>query len=123
MGKKNETYPYVVKKTTHFEIKLQRQVCLRLSNSQKEFKEASSQGFSILVDIFFGNKENEKIAMTSPVTMSLEDSMTVFMVPKNLIKKRFQSQANRRSNFDKNQQNFAAITLAVGLMKIEKYKD
>jgi hypothetical protein len=52
--------------------------------STKEFKEASSQGFSILAGyIFGGNKENEKIAMTSPVTMSLEDSMTVmFMVPK-----------------------------------------
>jgi hypothetical protein len=34
--------------------------------------------------------------MTSPVTMSLEDSMTVmFMVPKNLIKKRFQSQGSQ----------------------------
>jgi Holliday junction resolvase RusA-like endonuclease len=70
-----------------------------------KFKEASSQGFSILAGyIFGGNKENEKSHMTSPVTMSLEDSMTVmFMVPKNLIKKRFK--ANRRSNFDKNQQN------------------
>jgi hypothetical protein len=51
--------------------------------STKKFKEASSQGFSILAGYIGGNKENEKIAMTSPVTMSLEDSMTVmFMVPK-----------------------------------------
>jgi hypothetical protein len=63
-----------------------RQVCLRLSNSpQKEFKQASSQGFSILAGYILEEiKRNEKIAMTSPVTMSLEDSMTVmFMVPKN----------------------------------------
>jgi hypothetical protein len=58
--------------------------------------------------------------------MSLEDSMTVmFMVPKNLIKKRFQSQANRRSNFDKNQQKtVAAITYGwADDTKIEKYKE
>jgi hypothetical protein len=50
--------------------------------------------------------------------MSLEDSMTVmFMVPKSLIKKRFKSQANRRSNFDKNQQKLLLQSLlAVGLM-------
>jgi hypothetical protein len=44
-----ETYPYVVdKKYDTFETTATRQVCLRLSNSTKEFKEASSQGFSIL---------------------------------------------------------------------------
>jgi hypothetical protein len=63
-----------IKNTTHLKSAATRQVCLRLSNSTKKFKEASSQGFSILAGyIFGGNKENEKIAMTSPVTMSLED--------------------------------------------------
>lgn len=37
--------------------------------------------------IFEGNEENEKIAMTSPVDNSLEDSMTMmFMVPKKFTK-------------------------------------
>jgi hypothetical protein len=75
------------------------------------------------VDIFFGNKENEKIAMTSPVTMSLEDSMTVFMVPKNLIKKRFKAKRIADRISTRTSKTVAAITLAVGLMKIEKYKD
>jgi hypothetical protein len=57
--------------------------------------------------------------------MSLEDSMTVmFMVPKNLMK-RFQSQANRRSNFDKNQQKLLLQSLCgwADDTKIEKYKE
>jgi hypothetical protein len=49
-----------------------------------KYENASGKGFSILAGyIFGGNKEKEKIAMTSPVSMSLEDSMTMmFMVPK-----------------------------------------
>ena len=47
------------------------------------FKDAASNGFSVLAGyIFGGNDKNEKIAMTSPVKMSIQDSMTMFfMVP------------------------------------------
>ena len=53
-----------------------------------DFKEGSSKGFSVLAGyIFGGNDKEQQIAMTSPVSMSLEDSMTVmFMVPKELRK-------------------------------------
>ena len=49
-----------------------------------KYEEASGKGFSALAGyIFGGNERNEKIAMTSPVAMSLEDSMTMmFLVPK-----------------------------------------
>jgi hypothetical protein len=80
-----ETYPYVVvKKYDQFEI---RNYESRLFTSVKlptnRYENASSNGFSILAGYIFGNnKTNEKIAMTSPVAMSLEDSMTMmFMVP------------------------------------------
>lgn len=80
-----ETYPYVVvKKYDQFEI---RNYESRLFTSVKlptnRYENASSKGFSILAGYIFGNnKTNEKIAMTSPVAMSLEDSMTMmFMVP------------------------------------------
>lgn len=87
-GQRNiESYPYVVDKkyktfeTRNYEASLFTSVKL----SSKDYKETSSRGFSILAGyIFGGNETNEKIAMTSPVAISLEDSMTVmFMVPKN----------------------------------------
>ena len=53
-----------------------------------KYKGASSKGFRILAGYIFGkNQKEEKISMTSPVSMSLEDSMTMmFMVPKNIRK-------------------------------------
>ena len=81
-----ETYPYdVIKKFESFEI---RSYAASLFSTVKlpmeEYKKASRKGFSILAGyIFGGNERNEKISMTSPVAMSLEDSMTMmFMVPK-----------------------------------------
>ena len=81
-----ETYPYIVdKKYKQFEIRSYKATLfssVKLSSSN--FKKASGEGFSILAGYIFGNnKNNEKIAMTSPVAMTLEDSMTMlFMVPK-----------------------------------------
>jgi len=81
-----EKYPYtVVKNYDTFEV---RNYEARLFTSVKlgtnDYKKASSKGFSVLAGYIFGANETEqKISMTSPVTMSLEDSMTVmFMVPK-----------------------------------------
>ena len=85
-----ETYPYVVdKKYDAFEIRsYQATLFTSVKLSTKGYKNSSRKGFSILAGYIFGNNErNEKISMTSPVTMSLEDSMTMmFMVPKQLKK-------------------------------------
>jgi hypothetical protein len=81
-----ETYPYTVKKKyDKFEIRnYEASLFTSVKTSSNEYKNASRQGFSILAGYIFGeNDKNEKIAMTSPVSMSLEDSMTMmFMVPK-----------------------------------------
>ena len=81
-----ERYPYVVKKKyKRFEIRnYETTLFTSVKLSTKGYKNSSSKGFSILAGYIFGNNErNEKIAMTSPVSMSLEDSMTMmFMVPK-----------------------------------------
>ena len=49
-----------------------------------KYRKTSSKGFSVLAGyIFGGNDKEEKIAMTSPVAMSLKDSTTMlFLVPK-----------------------------------------
>lgn len=85
-NKSIEKHPYsVVKKYDNFEIRTYES---RLFSSVKlngnDYKRVSGQGFSMLAGyIFGGNEKNQKISMTSPVSMSLEDSMTMqFMVPK-----------------------------------------
>jgi len=86
-GQRNiERYPYVVKiKYKRFEIRTyETTLFTSVKLSTKGFKNSSSKGFSMLAGYIFGNNErNEKISMTSPVSMSLGDSMTMmFMVPK-----------------------------------------
>lgn len=81
-----ESYPYTVEKSYgDFEIRAyESRLFTSVKLGSNEYKKASSQGFSILAGYIFGaNEKQEKIAMTSPVAMSLEDSMTMmFMVPK-----------------------------------------
>ena len=81
-----ETYPYEVeRKMKSFEIrKYESSLFTSVQLSSSSYEEGSRKGFSLLAGyIFGGNDRNEKIAMTSPVTMSLQDSMTMmFMVPK-----------------------------------------
>ena len=77
-GQKNiEMYTYQVnKKYDTFEIRnYEATLFTSVKLSTKGYKNSSSKGFSILAGYIFGkNKRNEKIAMTSPVTMTLEDS-------------------------------------------------
>jgi hypothetical protein len=81
-----ETYSYVVNKEyDQFEVRRYESTLFSsVKLSGTTYKEASSEGFSVLAGYIFGNNErSEKIAMTSPVAMTLEDSMTMlFMVPK-----------------------------------------
>ena len=80
-----EMYPYdVVSQYDTFEIRSYKaRLFTAVKLSPGDYKKSSGKGFSVLAGyIFGGNDRNEKIAMTSPVTMTLEDSMTMmFMVP------------------------------------------
>ena len=83
-----EEYPYEVINTYQsFEIRRYEEALftsIRLNSTS--YKQASSKGFSILANyIFGGNDRKQRIAMTSPVTMTLEDNMRVmFMIPHSL---------------------------------------
>ena len=129
-GQRNiETYPYEVKKKyDRFEIRsYEATLFTSVKLSTKGYRNSSSKGFSILAGYIFGNNErNEKIAMTSPVSMSLEDSMTMmFMVPKkynkDLLPKPNQSGIEFKEEPAK---SIAAISFSgwANDAKIEKYK-
>ena len=95
--------------------------------SGNTYKDASSKGFSILAGyIFGGNDKNEKIAMTSPVAMSLQDSMTMmFMVPKKFNKETLPQPNQSQIQFQEEPaKTVAAITFGgwANDEKIEKYK-
>ena len=81
-----ETYPFTIIDT--YETIEIRQYEASLFTSveipSNDYRETSSKGFSVLAGyIFGGNDKGEKIAMTSPVAMSLKNSTTMlFLVPK-----------------------------------------
>ena len=129
-GQRNiESYPYVVKKKyKRFEIRsYETTLFTSVKLSTKGYKNSSRKGFSILARYIFGNNErNEKIAMTSPVTMSLGDTMTMmFMVPKkfnkNMLPRPNQSDIEFKEEPAK---TMAAIRFSgwANDTKIEKYK-
>ena len=124
-----ETYNYVViKKYDTFEIRTYDAALftsVKLSSGQ--YKEVANKGFSLLAGYIFGkNERNEKIAMTSPVTMSLEDSMTMmFMVPKNLKKEELPQPTESQIKFkEEPAKTVAAINFGgwANDDKIEKYR-
>lgn len=129
-GQRNsETYSYVVnKKYDAFEIRnYEATLFTTVKLASSTYKDASGEGFAVLAGyIFGGNKKNEKIAMTSPVAMSLEDSMTMmFMVPKKF-KKETLPQPNQSAIKFKEEpaKTVAAITFGgwASDEKIQKYK-
>jgi len=124
-----ESYPYTVdKKYKDFELRTYEAslfTIVKLSSGQ--YEQASSKGFSILAGyIFGGNETNEKIAMTSPVTMSLEDSMTMkFMVPKNYSKDALPKPNSSQVEFEEVPEKSVAAIRFSGWAnddRIEKYK-
>ncbi len=81
-----EMYAYkLVKKYDSFEIrKYEPANFTYVTMNASSYKESSGKGFRSLAGYIFGdNEKSEKIAMTSPVAMSLDDSTTtmMFMVP------------------------------------------
>ena len=103
-GRKNiESYSYqVVKKYKDFEIRnYEASLFTTVKLSSKGYKDTSRKGFSILAGYIFGdNDKNKKIAMTSPVAMSLEDSVTMmFMVPREFDKKTLPKPNQPQINF------------------------
>ena len=110
-----ETYPYIVEqKYDSFEIRrYESSLFTSIKMPTNKYEDASNQGFGILAGyIFGGNDKNEKIAMTSPVSLSLTDSMTMmFMVPKSIRKEDLPAPNQSRIEFkEEPEKRVAAIT-------------
>lgn len=124
-----ETYQYtLVKKYKSFEVRsYEPTLFTSVKIPLNEYKSASGKGFKILAGYIFGqNSTKEKIAMTSPVTMSLEDSMTMmFMVPKSISKGDLPTPNKSEIKFvDEPSKTMAAISFGgwANDKKIDKYK-
>jgi hypothetical protein len=124
-----ESYPYTVKKKyDRFEIrKYEATLFTSVTLTSKGYKNTSSQGFSILAGYIFGkNDRKEKISMTTPVSMSLDDSTTMmFMVPKKLNKETLPKPEQSGIEFKEEPAKLLAAISFGGWAndaKIEKYK-
>jgi transcription initiation factor IIF auxiliary subunit len=124
-----EQYPFKVLKTYEdFEIRnYEATLFTAVKLSTNEYDKASSKGFSVLAGyIFGGNEKEEKIAMTSPVAMTLADTTTMmFMVPKKYTKENLPTPNDASIEFkEMPAKKMAAITFNgwANDVKIESYK-
>lgn len=124
-----EVYSYtLVKAYDDFEVReYEASLFTSVKLPTNDFKEASSKGFSVLAGyIFGGNDKEQQIAMTSPVSMSLEDSMIMmFMVPKELRRDELPLPNSNEISFkEEPARTVAAITFGgwSDSNKIESYK-
>lgn len=85
---KTETHAYTVLKSfDDFEIRKYEPALFSYVVMQLDkYNKVSSQGFSTLAGyIFGGNEKNQQISMTSPVTMTMSDSVTMkFKIPEGM---------------------------------------
>jgi hypothetical protein len=124
-----EQYPFKVIKTfDDFQIRnYEATLFTSVKLATSEYKKASSKGFSVLAGyIFGGNEKKEKIAMTSPVAMTLEENTTMmFMVPKKYTKENLPTPNDASIKFkEMPAKKMAAITFGgwADNEKIESYK-
>ena len=125
-----EQYSYEAIKTyDNFEIrKYEATLFTTVNLSTNAYNKASSQGFSVLAGyIFGGNEKEEKIAMTSPVAMTLDDTTTMmFMVPKKYTKENLPKPNDNSIEFkEMPAKKVAAITFGgwANDVKINAYKN
>lgn len=127
--KNNETYQYkVLKEYQDFEVrKYESAVFTSVELDSGSYKTVSSKGFNILAGyIFGGNESNKKMAMTTPVTMVLNDKMTMrFLVPAKYDKRDLPKPNNEAIGFEEMPSRTVACIRFSGWAddeKIERYR-
>jgi|TARA_B110000046_G_scaffold38344_1_gene42081 hypothetical protein len=127
---KIESYPFqVLKEYEDISIrKYDARLFLSVKMNSSQYETSSKKGFSILAGYIFGdNSKGEKIPMTSPVSISLEDSMTMmFMIPKEFNQDDMPEPSRSDINIKKEKSKTAAAISFGGWansIKIERYKN
>ncbi len=92
--------------------------------TSKGYKETSSSGFSVLAGYIFGaNEKNQKIAMTTPVTMELGDTTKMlFKVPDGYTVEELPKPNNSKIVFEKHEEKMIAAIHFDGWASDEKIK-
>lgn len=118
----------VLKKIDDIEIrKYEKALFTKVDMNSNSYRAVSRNGFRVLAGYIFGdNERNQKIAMTSPVTMTLDSvSEMRFMVPSNMKKKNLPEPNNKDIEFiEEDSKIMAAIQFSgwANDEKIERYK-
>jgi hypothetical protein len=126
-GSRNiESYNYVVRESyDDFEVRrYEASLFTSVKLPHSDYKNGSSKGFSILAGyIFGGNDRKEKISMTSPVSMSLEDTITMmFLVPKEFSKESLPTPNQSEIQFREEPEKTVAVISFGGWADDEKIK-
>ena len=124
-----ETQPYaVLKKYDAFEVrKYDSALYTSVNLNTDTYDKTSGTGFRVLAGyIFGGNEENKKIAMTSPVSMEIDDTSKMsFLVPAGLSMEDMPKPTNKDIYFEKKEAKIMAAIEFGGWAddaKIESYK-
>jgi hypothetical protein len=126
---KTETQPYrVIKTEKDFEIRLYPPVTMAtISMAAKTYRELSSTGFRKLASfIFGGNKSNKNIAMTTPVHMDINDSLSSmsFVMPSMYTKNNLPKPNDSTISIKTNEEEYVAAIQFGGYandVEIKKY--
>ena len=125
-----ETHQYqTLKKIDNIEIrKYESALFTSIKLATGDYDKAGSEGFNALGGYIFGDNETkENIAMTSPVNMSLEDSVTMqFLVPKAYKKEDLPIPNQKKIQFKQMPEKTVAVISFGGWAnkdKIDKYKN
>lgn len=122
-----EMYPYqVIKKFDDFEIRLYKEAKFSyVKMNGSTYKQTANNGFRMLAGYIFGDNETgEKIAMTSPVGMEMNDSVTMkFMVPANYKMEDLPSPNNEKIKFKTEPEKLVAAISFGGWANDEKINE
>ncbi len=123
--KKTEEQPYkVIQKDGDFEIRFYPSATMAtVTSSAKSYKELGNAGFRKLAGfIFGGNDANKQIAMTAPVHMDINDSISTmsFVMPANYDEKSLPKPNDPNVKLSKTDDEYAAVLQFSGFASDKK---